>query len=70
MYLIGTYQDGAIIVDSPVSFQNGEKIYFTVNSPRPERRRLTYEEVVALANRVSVHTNGWKFNREEANERR
>lgn len=70
MILTGTFHDGAIVLDEPSPFAEGEKVQFhIVNAQQSQPKRHTAEELKEIFGRVHISTNGWKFNRDEANER-
>lgn len=71
MILSGTYHNGTIVLEDEVPFQEGEKVQFEIvqKSPPPLKKRLTVEELDELTRKHRINTNGWKFNRDEANER-
>lgn len=76
MILNGTYHNGTIVLDGEAPFAEGETIQFEIIKKSPEplppplKRRLTAEEILEMTSKVKIDTRGWKFNREEANERR
>lgn len=70
MIFNGTYHDGAIFLDENAPFTEGEKIRFEiVENGDSLPQQLTVDKIRELTERVNIRTAGWKFNREEANER-
>lgn len=79
MILSGTFHNGAIVLNGEAPFAEGEKIQFEIVADQPPitddtgllPKIHTAEEILGIvrSSNVSIDTKGWKFNREEANER-
>jgi hypothetical protein len=69
MKLNGTFRNGAIIIDEKTPFIDGEKLTIEIVPKSQSRKKYSVAEILEIFSNVSINTDGWKFNREEANSR-
>ncbi len=77
----GIYRDGIVRLAEEVPFDDEQNVVVLFTKPDREsgpvreavdpggEKEWTFEELKSLFNCVRLDTRGWKFNREEANER-